>query len=137
MTLAGYPSRGNAILGKAAINGVSLTDSLGLPYTTLSYSNGPGFTRDLVSGVGIRKVFNPASEGTLPATYVGTRPRPDLGLIDTADPVYLQEATVPMGAETHSGEEVSIYADGPRAYLFRGTLEQNVIYHVMADALGM
>ena len=25
---------------------------------------------------------------------------------------------------------------GYRAHLFRGTLEQNVIYHVMADALG-
>lgn len=136
-TLAGYPSRGNDILGKAAINGVNLTDSLGLPYTTLSYSNGPGFTRDLVSGVGVRKVFDPATEGTSAASYDGTAPRPNLEAIDTADPAYLQEATVPLGSETHAGEEVSIYADGPRAYLFRGTLEQNVIYHVMADALGL
>ncbi len=136
MTLAGYPSRGNAILGKAAINGVDLTDSIGLPYTTLSYANGPGFTRDLVSGAGLRKVFNPATEGTSTAAYVGTAPRPDLGTIDTTDPLYLQESTVPMGSETHAGEDVAIYADGPRAHLFRGTLEQNVIYHVMADALG-
>jgi alkaline phosphatase len=42
-----------------------------------------------------------------------------------------------LGSETHAGEEVSIYADGPRAHLFRGTLEQNVIYHIMADALGL
>ena len=65
-----------------------------------------------------------------------TAPRPDLGTIDTTDPLYLQESTVPMGSETHAGEDVAIYADGPRAHLFRGTLEQNVIYHVMADALG-
>ncbi len=58
------------------------------------------------------------------------------GTIDTTDPLYLQESTVPMGSETHAGEDVAIYADGPRAHLFRGTLEQNVIYHVMADALG-
>ena len=37
----------------------------------------------------------------------------------------------------HAGEEVAIYADGPRSYLVRGTLEQNAIYHVMADALGL
>ncbi|MGZ8240642.1 MAG: alkaline phosphatase [Methylobacter sp.] len=48
----------------------------------------------------------------------------------------MQEATVPMGSETHAGEDVAIYADGPGAYLVRGTLEQNVIYHVMAEALG-
>jgi alkaline phosphatase len=41
-----------------------------------------------------------------------------------------------MGSETHAGEDVAIYADGPRAYLFGGTQEQHVIYHVMADALG-
>ena len=35
------------------------------------------------------------------------------------------------------GEEVAIYANGPRAYLVRGTLEQNAIYHVMANALGL
>ena len=26
---------------------------------------------------------------------------------------------------------------GPQAYLIRGVLEQNVIFHVMADALGL
>lgn len=131
-TLAGYPSRGNPILGKAAIDGVELTDSLGLPYTTLGYQNGPGFT-----GAGTRQVFNPANEGYVPADYIGTAPRPDLSGIDTTDPNYLQEAAVPMGSETHAGEEVAIYATGPKAHLFHGTQEQNYIYHVMAEALGM
>ncbi|WAR44148.1 alkaline phosphatase [Methylomonas rapida] len=130
-TIAGYPSRGNPILGKTAVDGVELTDSLGLPYTTLSYANGPGWT-----GGAQRKEFNPANEGTVTATYAGNALRPNLTAIDTTNPNYLQEATVPMGSETHAGEEVAIYADGPGAYLVRGTLEQNAIYHVMADALG-
>ena len=41
-----------------------------------------------------------------------------------------------MNSETHAGEEVAVYAGGPSAHLFQGTVEQNVIYHVMADALG-
>ncbi len=130
-TLAGYPSRGNPILGKAAIDGVALTDSLGLPYTTLGYANGPGFT-----GAGTRKVFDPATEGYQTADYIGAADRPDLSGIDTTDPNYLQEAAVPMSSETHAGEEVGIYATGPNAHLFHGTQEQNYIYHVMSDALG-
>ena len=130
-TIAGYPSRGNPILGTAAIDGVNLTDSLGLPYTTVSYANGPGWTGNFT-----RKVFDSATEGTLPDTYVGGALRPDLTTIDTTDPNYLQEATVPLGSETHAGEDVAIYADGPRAYLLRGTQEQHAIYHVMANALG-
>jgi len=130
-TLAGYPSRGNPILGKVAVNGVEQTDSLGLPYTTLSYANGPGWTGNFT-----RREYNPLTEGTLPANYVGGALRPDLSIIDTGAPNYLQEAAIPMGAETHAGEEVAIYASGPQSHLFRGTLEQNVIYHVMAGALG-
>lgn len=130
-TLAGYPSRGNPILGKAAIDGVPQLDSLGLPYSTLSYANGPGWTGNFS-----RKEFNPANEGTIAATYVGGALRPDLTTVDTQAPNYMQEAIVPMAAETHAGEEVGIYATGPQSYLFRGVLEQNVIYHVMANALG-
>ena len=130
-TIAGYPSRGNPILGKTAVEGVASTDSLGLPYTTLSYANGPGWTGGLQ-----RKEFNPDNEGTVSAPYAGSKLRPDLTAVDTTTANYMQEATVPMGAETHAGEDVAIYADGPGAHLVRGTLEQNVIYHLMADALG-
>lgn len=131
-TIGGYPSRGNPILGKAAVDGAEQKDSLGLPYTTVSYANGPGWT-----GGFKRKEFNPATEGTVSAAYNGGALRPDLSLIDTTLPNYMQEATVPMGSETHAGEEVAIYAEGPYSYLFRGTLEQHTIYHVMAEALGL
>lgn len=47
-TIAGYPTRGNPILGKVITNdgsgestGEYYTDSLGLPYTTVGYANGP------------------------------------------------------------------------------------------------
>ena len=37
--------------------------------------------------------------------------------------------------ETHSGEDVAIYARGPFAHLIGGTLEQHVIFHVMHYAM--
>lgn len=131
-TIAGYPDRGNPILGKTAINGVVAKDSLGLPYTTLSYANGPGFTGGLT-----RHEFNGTTELAAPAKYEGTATRPDLSAVDTSSPTYMQEATVPMSSETHAGEDVGIYARGPNAHLFRSVQEQHVIYHIMADALGL
>jgi alkaline phosphatase len=136
-TLAGYPSRGNPILGLAAVDGTPLTDSLGLPYTTLSYANGPGWTGNFVRRELAATQTNSGGESTVLASYVGGALRPNLSTIDVAGLNYMQEAVVPMSAETHAGEEVGIYADGPRSYLFRGVVEQNVIYHVMADALGL
>ena len=55
---------------------------------------------------------------------------------DTTSPGYYQEALVPLESETHGGEDVAIYAGGPQSYLFRGTMEQHTIYHVMRRALG-
>ena len=67
----------------------------------------------------------------------GARPngRPDLTNVDTTHVDFLQEATVPLAAETHAGEDVAIYARGPKAHLVRGSMEQNWIFHVMMEAL--
>ena len=143
-TIAGYPSRGNPILGKAdsglGLLGISplALDSLGLPYTTVGYQNGPGgWTGGMKRRELLATPSNGGSEGYANATYAGAALRPDLTQVDTTSPNYLQESAIPtQGAETHAGEEVGIYATGPRAYLFRGVMEQNAIYHVMADALG-
>jgi alkaline phosphatase len=143
-TIAGYPSRGNPILGKAdsglGLIGISplALDSLGLPYTTVGYQNGPGgWTGGMKRRELLATPVNGGSEGYAEAPYTGAALRPDLTNVDTANPNYLQESAIPtQGAETHAGEEVGIYASGPRAYLFRGVMEQNAIYHVMADALG-
>ncbi|XOV86769.1 MAG: alkaline phosphatase [Pseudomonadota bacterium] len=102
MTMAGYPARGNPILG------VSGMDSNNLPYTTLGYGNGPG--------------------------YRGGS-RPDLTRVDTTAPDFRQEATVPTASETHGGEDVAVYAQGPGSQWINGVMEQNVIFHVMKAAL--
>ncbi|MEW6207561.1 MAG: alkaline phosphatase, partial [Acidobacteriota bacterium] len=136
-TIAGYPTRGNDILGLAVGNDGRSNpaneyqkDRLGLPYTTLGYANGPGYTgasREQPEGA---KRYPHAGNG-----YSGiTRGRPDLSSTSTSNPDYLQESAVPSSSETHGGEDVAIYATGPEAYLFHGVQEQNVIFHVMLEA---
>ncbi len=53
---------------------------------------------------------------------------------EATDPDYIQQALIPRSSETHSGEDVAIYAQGPWAHLFDGTVEQNFIFHVMHHA---
>ena len=116
-TIAGYPHRGNPILGlvkpvpnlDGAPTKVAL-DKNGQPWTTLGYANGPG--------------------------YRGPGARPDLSSVDTTALNFLQEASVPLESETHGGEDVGIWARGPKAYLVRGSMEQNWIFHVMREAFG-
>ncbi|MBM4259113.1 MAG: alkaline phosphatase [Deltaproteobacteria bacterium] len=137
-TIVGYPKRGNPILGKVVLPDKTEPerDMLGRPYTTLSYANGPGYTGESHNEDGST---NPQGAKTFPhrpRKYTGiTAGRPDLQGVDTTSPNYLQESTVPLGQETHAGEDVAIYADGPLAHLIHGTLEQNVIAHVIMEAL--
>lgn len=132
---AGYPARGNPILGKAGgteENGPSgfARDATGLPYTTLSYANGPGY-------VGASKQ-QPEGPKTHPHEGEGYRPaqrgRPDLTEIDTADPDYLQEALVPLESESHGGDDVGVWASGPGSDAVRGSVEQNTLFHFMLQA---
>ena len=120
-TMAGYPPRGNDILGyiKSIPGGESRTaqgpdgaslDDRGRPMTTLGYQNGP-------FAVSIGKQ---ALSRLLPPT----------------DPNYLSDKLHGLGAETHSGEDVVLYAAGPGSALVSGTLEQNSIFHIMVHALG-
>src|SRR5262249_28094367 len=129
--IVGYPSRGNPILGKAAYDGKYLRAADGLPYTTLSYANGPGAVIN-----GVRHEFEAATERPVEVIDPARGRRPDLTNFDTASPRYMQESLIPLGSETHGGEDVPIYASGPKAYLFHGALEENVVFHVMAAALG-
>ena len=54
---------------------------------------------------------------------------------EATDPDFLQQALIPLSSETHSGEDVAVYARGPWAHLFGGVIEQNVIFHVMNHAV--
>jgi alkaline phosphatase len=120
-TMAGYPPRGNDILGflkpipggegRAAQDAQgNVLDQLGRPVTTLGYANGPIEVR-----AGAR-------------TLSSTRP--------PTDPDFLQPKTFLFGSETHGGEDVALYGTGPGSALVSGTLEQNSIFHIMVSALG-
>jgi alkaline phosphatase len=112
-TMAGYSGRGQPILGLSRNNaGELLLADDGLPYTTLGYINGPG---------GL-----PAGES-----------RSDLTNVDTTDLDFVQQGLVPLGSETHAGEDVAVFANGPWAHLFQSTQEQSYIFHVMAHALNL
>lgn len=81
----------------------------GKAYTTLSYANGPG------------------------AVLEGERSNP--ADVDTTTPDYRQQAIVPLGSETHAGEDVVVRASGPMAHLSKGTIEQHSIYQVIKAAM--
>ncbi|ASJ97528.1 alkaline phosphatase [Shewanella marisflavi] len=124
-TIAGYPTRGNPILGLVKSNDANgqpsvtnSTDANGLPYTTVGYANGLGFG-SLTTG------------GDERYNYAAAPGRVDLNYVDTQSAGFHQEALVPLGSETHAGEDVAIFARGPGASLVEGTVEQNHIFHVM------
>lgn len=131
MTIAGYPTRGNPILGFVKGN-----DNAGnaktlptlaqdkKPYTTLSYANGPGYYNKALDP------NNPYARYMLPATsgrHTAAEDNPEAAQ-------YHQEANVPLQAETHAGDDIAVYAQGPWAHLLTGVIEQNYIYHVMKHA---
>ncbi len=115
-TISGYPRRGNDILGLVVppAGDISNPDEPTLaqdrkPYTTLGYWNGPG------------AIEHDHEEG---------RPVPETGINAQ------QQAAIPLGSETHAGEDVALYAQGPGAERARGVIEQNVIYDIIVRALG-
>ncbi len=130
-TMAGYPTRGNPILGKVVGNdsagNAKSSEQLaadGMPYTTLGYTNGRGF-------------YELPGQNTADAIYgqpVNPQGRANLTQVDTTDEGFHSETGVPLGAETHAGEDVAIYATGPGSSLVNGLMEQNAIFHVMNQA---
>jgi alkaline phosphatase len=118
-TIAGYPQRGNDILGLVVPPpgggdgdhsgsdepGAPTLAADGKPYTTLGYANGPGAVK-------------------------GERPVPETGIKAH------QQSLVPTGAETHGGEDVALFATGPGATRAHGVIEQNVIYTIIRKAFG-
>ena len=106
LTIAGYPRRGNPILGFVVeSSGRAGTDSSGARYTTLGYANGPGAI--------VKRTASDQPEA----------------------PDYRQAATHPMLAETHAGEDVPAYALGPGAEGIGGVMDQHELHAVMRTAL--
>ncbi|KAK7477336.1 hypothetical protein BaRGS_00031401, partial [Batillaria attramentaria] len=104
--IAGYPKRGNNILGLVDPVDPGQETMDGMPYATLVYTNGPGPGRVNLTGV------------------------------DTTADDHQQSRLVEFQPEweTHGGEDVAIYAHGPMAHLFYGVHEQSYIAHAMAYA---
>uniref|UniRef100_A0A671Z3V8 Alkaline phosphatase n=1 Tax=Sparus aurata TaxID=8175 RepID=A0A671Z3V8_SPAAU len=103
-TFGGNTPRGNPIFGLAP---KKADDKM--PFTSILYANGPGYVH--INGT-----------------------RGNITMVDYYDEEYMQQAAVPLDAETHGGEDVAIYAKGPMAHLFHGVKEQNYVAHVMAYA---
>nr|XP_971418.1 PREDICTED: membrane-bound alkaline phosphatase [Tribolium castaneum] len=80
-----------------------------LPYTILNYANGPGYK---------------ASQGQ----------RYDVSNDDMSNAEYRYPGISPLDAETHGGDDVAIFAQGPWAHLFTGVMEENVIPYLLAYA---
>ncbi len=99
LTISGYSSRGNDILGLADI----ALGSDGLPITVLSYATGS------------RRHLNP--DGS----------RVDLSAVDTTDPDFRQPALLPTSGSHHTGEDIPVYAIGPRRGQFGGVSGQGKI----------
>lgn len=138
MTFAGYANRGNPILGKlrgssgeGAPSKELARDATGRSITTLGYANGPGY-----AGESDREKEGPKTyPHNATAFFPAKRGRPDLDHVDTEAPDYMQEAVVPLGAETHSGDDVAVFARGPGAAAVHGSLEQNALFHLVAQAV--
>ena len=136
LNFVGYPQRGNPILGKVrgtsgedANTGELALDGNGQPYATLSYANGPGHT-----GASNQQPAGIKQYPHSPSSFEPAKGRPDLTHVDTEQPDFMQEALVPTKSETHGGDDVGIWARGPGSDAFRGSLEENVIYHVIVQA---
>lgn len=97
------------------------SDRNGVPYTVVGYLNGPGYRNGV--RVDPRSDTSPGRGGQIPA--------------GPWHQAYFQEAAVPLGSETHAGEDVAIYAVGPGADIVRGTVKNTHIFHVMKEALGL
>lgn len=125
MTFAGYPKRGNPILGKVVGIGEETPELAedGRPFTTLSYANGRGM-RDLGQETDHDKGYD---EDINAGRHLDAD-------TDTTTPGFYQEALVPKNSESHGGDDVGIYAIGPGAHLATGTHEQNAIFHMMDHA---
>ncbi|KAL0838596.1 hypothetical protein ABMA28_016687 [Loxostege sticticalis] len=110
MTVAGYPSRGNNILGTSD----TAYGADNMPYTTISYANGKAAS----IGADGKRV-----DVTLSQEFMNG----DLG--------YSYPSLVPLDSETHGGEDVAVFAIGPWQHLFTASYEQNLIPHMMAYAM--
>ncbi|XP_052892032.1 alkaline phosphatase-like [Anopheles moucheti] len=103
-TIGGYPVRGNDILSTGDFSRFDR-----MPFFTLTYANGPSYADHFYE--------------------TGGRRNPDDMRDRYHDPGFTYPAAVPYEDETHGGDDVAVFAQGPWAHIFSGLYEQHVIGH--------
>lgn len=124
LSMGGYATRGNPILGLVVTNDMTgrpnkdpfIVADDGLPHAVLAYANGPG---------GFRK-----SPRSMPETGISAVQQALVPLLDTE----IDGSTKPD--ESHGGQDVALYANGPWSHLVGGVLEQNAVFHIITYAFG-
>lgn len=111
LSINGYPSKGNDILGIAQN---SKQDKV--PYTTLTYAVGGA----------------PAFQFSVDDNQKPVRNKPDEKLLLNYD--YVQQAGILSDENVHGGGDVSLHAIGPMAHLFHSVHEQSYVAHVISYA---
>nr|XP_040224427.2 membrane-bound alkaline phosphatase-like [Anopheles coluzzii] len=111
LSLPGYPARSSDLLDTAA--GTSSAD--GLPYLGLTYATGPAHSTYYRTGSGRLD----------PMEVLQSVPN---GLERTCP------ALVPMAEGADGGEDATVYASGPWAFMLSGGYEQHFVAHTIAFA---
>ncbi|WP_426104216.1 alkaline phosphatase [Massilia sp. TSP1-1-2] len=110
IVMNGYAKRGNPVLDivRNYSDGLPAKDADGKTYTTLVFGNGPN--------------------------------RPDVRAdVDSAVALgddYHQETGVRMAGESHGGGDVKLFATGAGSQVFKGTMENTKVFHLMKAAFG-
>jgi alkaline phosphatase len=110
IVMNGYAKRGNPVLDivRNYSDGKPARDADGKTYTTLVFGNGPN--------------------------------RPDVRSdVDSAVALgndYHQETGVRLAGETHGGGDVRLFATGAGSQVFKGTMENTKVFHLMKAAFG-
>ncbi|KAJ1522008.1 hypothetical protein ONE63_002330 [Megalurothrips usitatus] len=117
LTLGGLATpRGNPILGVDS----KVSDVDGMPYSTLLYGNGPGYS----------------VPRTVPANLTGSHAVPGSTAAVEEDEEArnrVHGAAVPRQWATHGGEDVPVYSQGPLAgALLGGVMDQTFLPHAIA-----
>lgn len=123
LSMGGYATRGNPILDLVVTNdltgrpnkGPFLADD-GVPHTVLGYANGPG---------AVTQSPRPMPQTGISAVQQSAVPLSDTGIDGSISP-----------DESHGGQDVALYANGPWSHLVGGVLEQNAIFYIINHAFG-
>lgn len=114
-----------------------------MAYTTLSYANGDGYyDHNIVNedGTEVTRVNlrqNYTKEG-IKLFEVSTFKQYIFGpFAEIVSVNFKTTSSGPKESETHGGDDVAIFAQGPMAHLFHRTHESSYIGHVMAYAACM